>query len=187
MPASPRHRPRCDLHEARAGIIALISCCLVRPSTGGLDPPDETLPACTQRRIRLSMISEAGAKLCFSLYSTEQPTQIQNQSDFRATHRAGPTSKPLQSRPKKILSPLVSPSPLVLQLCRCPTGFPHAWRTIFCNPEDPNALGDDSSFFAVTQHQWRACVRRLPHCKLACVLPPSSVDSTSASGAFAVA
>ena len=57
----------------------------------------------------------------------------------------------------------------------------------FCNAEDPNALGDDFSFFPMTQHQWRACVRRLPRCKLACVLPPSSVDSTSASGAFAVA
>ena len=52
MPASRRHRARCDLHEARAGIVGLISCCLVRPSTGGLGPPDETLPACTQRRIR---------------------------------------------------------------------------------------------------------------------------------------
>ena len=28
----------------------------------------------------------------------------------------------------------------------------------FCNPEDPDALGDDSSFFAVTQQQWRADV-----------------------------
>ena len=46
----------------------------------------------------------------------------------------------------------------------------------FCNPEDPDALGDDSSFFAVTQQQWRACARRMPRCKLACVLSPSSLD-----------
>ena len=54
MPASPRHRARCNRHEARAGIVALISCCLVRLSTGGLGPPDEivSLPACTRRRIR---------------------------------------------------------------------------------------------------------------------------------------
>ena len=29
MPTSPRHRARYDRHEARAGIVALISCCLV--------------------------------------------------------------------------------------------------------------------------------------------------------------
>ena len=40
MPASPRHRARCN-HEARARIVALISCCLVRLSTGGLGPPGE--------------------------------------------------------------------------------------------------------------------------------------------------
>ena len=28
MPANPRHRARCDRHEARAGIVALMSCCL---------------------------------------------------------------------------------------------------------------------------------------------------------------
>ena len=37
----------------------------------------------------------------------------------------------------------------------------------FRNPEDPDALGHDSSFFAVTQRQWRTCVRRMPCCKLA--------------------
>ena len=46
-------------------------------------------------------------------------------------------------------------------------------------------LGDDSPFFAVTQQHWRAC--RMLRCKLACVLPPSSLDPRLASGAFAVA
>ena len=36
MPASPRHRTRCNRHEARAGIVALVSCCLARLSNGGL-------------------------------------------------------------------------------------------------------------------------------------------------------
>ena len=52
MPASPRHRARCDRHEAQAGIVALVSCCLARLSNGGSDPPDETAlssPARTQR------------------------------------------------------------------------------------------------------------------------------------------
>ena len=53
MPASPRRRARCNRHDARAGIVALVSCCLVRLSNGGLGPPGEilSLPACTQRRI----------------------------------------------------------------------------------------------------------------------------------------
>ena len=51
----------------------------------------------------------------------------------------------------------------------------------------PDALGDDFSFFAVTQQQWRACIRRMLHCKLVCILPPSSLDPRSASGDCAVA
>ena len=34
MPTSPRHGARCNRHEARAGIVALMSCCLVRLSNG---------------------------------------------------------------------------------------------------------------------------------------------------------
>ena len=55
-----------------------------------------------------------------------------------------------------------------------------------CNLENPEALGDDSSFCAVTQQQWRACVRRMLRCKLARVPPPSSLDPRLVSGAFAV-
>ena len=40
-----------------------------------------------------------------------------------------------------------------------------------------------TSFFAVTQQQWRACVRRMLRCKLACILPPSSLDPRLGSGA----
>ena len=40
MLARPRHRPRYNRHEARAGIVVLTSCCLVRLSNGGLGPPD---------------------------------------------------------------------------------------------------------------------------------------------------
>ena len=97
MPASPRHRARCNRHEARAVIVALFSCCLVRHSNGGLGPPGETvsLPACTQRSIRrgaasssrldrwLSVgMSVAATKHFFSLCLTEHPFQIQNLSIF---------------------------------------------------------------------------------------------------------
>ena len=39
----------------------------------------------------------------------------------------------------------------------------------------------------MTQQLWRACVRRILRCKLACVLPPSSLDPRQDPGAFAVA
>ena len=39
----------------------------------------------------------------------------------------------------------------------------------------------------MTQQQWRACVRRMLRCKLACTLPSSSLDTSLASGSFAVA
>ena len=35
-------RARCNHHEARAGIVALISCCIVRLSPGGQGPSDKT-------------------------------------------------------------------------------------------------------------------------------------------------
>ena len=49
-----RHRARCVRHEAPAGIVAFISCCLVRLSKGGLGPPDDialSLLACTPRSL----------------------------------------------------------------------------------------------------------------------------------------
>ena len=54
MPTSLRQRARCNHHEARAGIVALISCCFLRLSTGGLGRLGEiiSLFACTQRSIR---------------------------------------------------------------------------------------------------------------------------------------
>ena len=79
MPASPRHRARCDRHEARAGIVALTSCCLARLSNGGLGPLDDTalsLPACTQRSICW------GAALASRLDATEHLLQIRNLSIF---------------------------------------------------------------------------------------------------------
>ena len=52
----------------------------------------------------------------------------------------------------------------------------------FCNPEDPDALGDDSSFFRCDQQLCLAFVRRVLRCKLACMLPPSALDPGLASG-----
>ena len=53
MPASPHHRARCNLHEARARVLALLSCCLVRLSNEvwALLMRLLSSPACTQRSI----------------------------------------------------------------------------------------------------------------------------------------
>ena len=182
VPASPRHLAR------------LIPCCLVRLGNGGLGPPDE-IPACTQRSIcrdaglasRLDPLAFNGdkcaaAKLCLSLCSTERPLQIRNLSIFHVTQRTGPTDEILQRRPQKTSSPLASARPFALQLYVCSIGFPPAWRTTLAI-----LRGEDSSFFAVTQQQWRACVRRMLRCKLVCRLPSSSLDPRLASGSFAVA
>ena len=157
MPASPRRRARCNCHKAR------ISCCLVQLSTGGLGPPGEivSLPACTQRKIRRVPLERAAWIRWLSVVisergrSTEQLSQIQKESVFRATQRTGPTDKPLPSRPQKISSPLASASPLVL--CNCT-----ASRLASC-VRGARLLqpGDDSSFFAETQQHWRACIRRI--------------------------
>ena len=132
MPASPRLRARCNLHEARAGLVALISCCLVRLSSGGLGPPCVivSLPACTQRSIC------RGAAL--------------------ETWACG------QATSESIAQDLISARVSVPLLDWLPARVAHD----FCNLEGPDALGDDSSFFAVTQQEWRACVRSMLSCKL---------------------
>ena len=69
IPMPPaRRRARCSRHEARAGIVALMSCCLVRFSTVGLGPAGEiiSLPACMQRSIRrdAALASRLGPLAC---------------------------------------------------------------------------------------------------------------------------
>ena len=123
-----------------------------------------SLPGCTQRRIRrgaalasrLDPLAFSGdkrgrCKALFSLCSTEQPSQIQNQSKFRATQRTRHTDKPLRVDRKRYH---LRSYQLPRSCCNC-SAARLAFRMAhdFCNPEDPDALGDDSSFFAVTQQQ----------------------------------
>ena len=78
--------------------------------------------------------------------------------------RTGLTDKVPLGKPQKTSSPLTSVSLLALQFYHCSIGFPNVWLAIFCK------LGDDSSFFALIQQQWRACVCRMLLCKLACTI-----------------
>ena len=107
--------------------------------------------------------SEASAKPCFSLCWTEHPSQSQNLSNFHATQRTGPTDASLPSRLQQISSPHASASLLVLQLYHYSIGFPPVWRTTLEILRIPTGL---------------VTIR----CKLACVLPPSSLDPRLASG-----
>ena len=133
------------------------------------------------------VISEAAAKHCFTLGSTEHRSQIQNLSIFHATQNTGPTDKPSLSRQQKISSPLTSASPLVLQLHRCSTGFLPAWRTTFAIVRTPTRLvttplslqgPNDNGVLAF--EEWYVAIWVWP-------LPSSSLDPRLASGAFAVA
>ena len=198
MSASPRHRARCNRHDARAGLSPSCRVCLVRLSNGSLGPPsDVSLPACTQRRIRsgaasasrLDPLASSGDKRgrCKALFyavngtSISDPEPVNFSCDPENWAYRQATS---ESTAKEIISARISfPARAAF---RCSIGFPLPWRATSRNPEDPDAHGDDSSFFAVTQQQWRACVRRMLRCTLACVLPPS-LDPRLASGAFAVA
>ena len=163
---------RCDRHEARAGIVV-------------------SLPACTQRSIRrgaalasrLDPLAFSGDKrgrskaLFFAVpngTSISDPEPVGFSCDPENWAYGQSTSKSPPRRPQKSSSPLASVSPLVLQLYHCSIGFPQSCGARFTQSEDPDALGDDS--FAVTQQQWRACVRRMLLCELSCILPPSSLD-----------
>ena len=115
--ASPRHRARCDRHEARAGIVTHSSCCLARLGNGDwalvmrslshhlrarreLLATVPLLRAALTRRLSVAK-SAAAAKLCYLLYSTKHPLQIQNLSVVHATQR----------HPRKTSSPLASAFP----------------------------------------------------------------------------
>ena len=60
----------------------------------------------------------------------------------------------------------------------------------YCNPEDPDTLGDDSSFFAVTPQQWLACVGRMLRYTLArkngCVLGALKIAELTSCTVFTV-
>ena len=178
------------------GLSSCISCCLVRLSNGGLGPLDETalsLPACTQRSVfcgaapasRLDPLAFSGvnrgrSKAVVSLCSAVHTYRCRTCQFFVRPGELGPTDEIPQRQPQKsIISARISFAarativPLLDWLLACVA------NDFFCNPENPDALGDDFSFFAVTQQQWRACVRRMRCRRLDCVLPPSSLDPRS--------
>ena len=113
-------------------------------------------------------------------------SQIQNLSIVHASQRTGHGQTSSESTAKDIISARIS-IPSRTAIVPLLDWVPGRVADDFRSPEDPDALGDDSSFLAVTQQLWRACVRRMLRCKLACTLPSSSLDPRQASGAFAIA
>ena len=123
---SPRRRARCNRHDARAGIVALLSCCLARLSNAGLFSPSETaflsLLACTQQGICRGAVfgkpPRQGA-------STEHPLRIQNLSIFSSSELS-----PKQPQGHD----------LALQLYHCSIGFPNVWLAISATLRTPTLL-----------------------------------------------
>ena len=168
-----------------------------------MGPPDETalsFPVCTRRYIRrgaalasrLDPLAISGDKhgRCKALFfavlngaAISDPESVRFSCDPENWFCGQATS---ESTAKDIISARIS-FPARAAILPLLDWLPACVAHDFCNPEDPDALGDDSSFFAVTQQQWRPCLRRMLRCKLACVLAPSSLDPRLASGAFAVA
>ena len=135
----------CGRLEARAGIVALMSCCLLRLSKGGLGPPGEivSLPACTQRSIpRGATLARRLDPLAFS-----GDTRGRSKALFFAA---------LNQFPRSCCNCTVTG--LASRMC--------VWRTIIAILRTPTRLVTNSLFFAVTQQQWRVCVRRMLYCKL---------------------
>ena len=133
-----------------------------------------------------AMMSDAAAKLCFFAVlngtAISDPESVNFSCDPENWAYGQATS---ESTAKDIIPARISfpaRAAIVPLLDWLPARVTHD----ICNLEDLEAHGDESSFCAVTQQQWRACVRRMLRCKLARVPPPSSLDPRLVSGAFAV-
>ena len=153
MPASPRRRARCDRHEARAGNVALMSCCLVRLSNEvwaflvklshyqrAQRELFAVVPLLRAAWIHwLSVvISEAAAKHFFGVLngtSISDPEPV----NFHAPENWA-YDKPHPIPPQEKSSPLASVSPLAPQLYHYSIGFPLVWRTIFAILRSPTRL-----------------------------------------------
>ena len=136
MPASSRHRARCNRHEARAGIVALISCCLVRLSNGRLCPP---MRLSHFQRARGEVSSEPPGPAVQRRWA--RPQQSSNGSSlpiFHATQRTGPTDNPPPTA-KDIISARIS-SPARVAIVPLLDWLPACVAHDFCNPEDPTRL-----------------------------------------------
>ena len=146
-PASPRHRARCNRHEARAGIVALISGCLVQLSNGGLGPPEELVlssSACTQRSTRrgaalasrldpLILSGDKRGRSKAPLFAELNVTSIPDPEPVRCS--CDPESWAYRRnifRDNRQRHHLRSHQLLAsLQLYHYSIGFRHAWRTTF--------------------------------------------------------
>ena len=131
-----------------------------------------SLPACTQRSIchgaalasRLDPLGfsddECGRSkaLFFAVLNVTSMTdpELVNFSCDPENWAYGQTTS--EETAKEIISAHIS-FPARAALVALPDWLPACVAHGLCNPEDPDALGYDSSFFAVTQQQRCACVR----------------------------
>ena len=101
---------------------------------------------------------------------------------FHMTQRTGLTDKVPLRQPQKMSRPARISFPARAAFVPLLDWLPERVARDFCNLENSDAMGDDSSFFAVTQQPFEECyvANLLAHCH------PPQWDPRLASGAFAV-
>ena len=155
-PPARANRARCYRHEARVGIVALISCCRVRLGNEGLVPPDETAlssPACTQRSTsrgaalasHLNSLTLRGDKrgcsnaLLVAVFNgTSVPDSELVSCSCEPDNWAYGLSTP-ETSAGDIISARISFS-FRCAIFHCSIGFPDAWRTPVAIQRTPSRL-----------------------------------------------
>ena len=180
MPASPRHRARCNRHEARAGMVALIYR-VVSCGSAVLLSEIVSLPACAAKYSPLCRFSEPLGPAGFQCYKRDRSNVL-----FFAVHNgaAVPNPEPVRFifvRPRE-LGPRTSH--FRVDRKRYHLRSYHLPRSC-CNCAVAR-LASRTRGAQLLQSSGPRLASML-RCRLACVLPPSSLDPRLASGAFAVA
>ena len=169
MPASPRNRARCDRHEARLSpLYRVVSYCSAMEVSALLLRSTSVLAA---NCLLLTLTGDERGRSKALIFGVFNGT-----SDV--TH---------QKHPRKTSSPIASAFPPRAAIIPLLDWLPRCVAHDSSKPKKPVALGHDSASFVVKKQQWRACVRKRLRCRLACILPPSSLDPRLASGSLAVA
>ena len=123
------------------------------------------MPACTRNICRGAAVASRLDPLAFRFdkrarskalfFAVHDGTSISDPelSNFHATQRTGPVDEALSELTAKDIN-----SAHIIFFARAAIvpllgWLPACVAQDFCNPEDPKVLGDDSSFFAVTQQQ----------------------------------
>ena len=179
--SQPAPSARCDRHETRAGIVSLISFCLVRLSSRSGPPSEQTSLQRARSDVfalasRLDPLASSGDKrgrsknLLFAVVNGT-PQSDQTLLFFLAAQKTGLTDKAPLSQPQETLSLIAPGSPACAAIIPWLLWFPTC-GVRFLQSRRSRRGGGVFTFVAVTRQSWRPCVCRLLCCRLACVPDP---------------